>query len=64
MELKDIKTIKEVSELYNIPVITLKKRINLKSFNMIHDVDYKILGDRQSTLLSPSGVLKLTKRGD
>ena len=62
MELKDIKTIKEVSELYNIPVITLKKRINLKSFNMIHDVDYKILGDRQSTLLSPSGVLKLTQK--
>lgn len=65
MTLNDIKTIKDVSEEYNIPVITLKKRLYYKSFGMVEGVDYKNLGRGQSTLLSPSGVAKITaKRED
>lgn len=62
MKLSDIKTLKQISEEYNIPVVTLKKRIKLKSFNMIENEDYKSLGERQATLLSPTGVQKIIKK--
>ena len=61
MQLTDIKTLKEVSDQYGILVITLKKRLKYKKFNMIEDVDYKNLGARQPILLSPSGVAKITR---
>ena len=62
MKLSDIKTLKEISDQYNIPVVTLKKRINYKSFEMIEGIDYKSLGERQATLLSPEGIEKITKK--
>jgi len=61
MKFSDIKTIKEVSMEYKIPVPTLKSRIYLKSFNMIENEDYKKMGERQGILLSPKGVAKITK---
>lgn len=61
MKISDIKTIKEVSLEYNIPVTTLISRINLTSFGMIENVDYKRMGRRQGILLSPKGVQKITK---
>lgn len=61
MDLKDIKTLSDVSKEYDIPVITLKKRLELESYNMIEGVDYKKLGARMPTLLSPSGVNKIVQ---
>ena len=61
MKLSDIKTLKQISDQYNIPVVTLKKRLKLKSFNMIKDEDYRSLGERQATILSPEGVKKILK---
>jgi len=62
MKLSDIKTLKEISEQSGIQTGTLKKRLKLKSFNMIEDEDYKDLGPRQATILSPEGVAKITKK--
>ena len=62
MKLSDTRTIKEISEQYNIKAGTLKKRLKLKSFNMIEGDDYKDLGPRQATILSPSGIEKITKK--
>ena len=62
MKLSDIKTLKEISDEYNIPVVTLKKRISYKSFDMIKGVDYKSLGERQATILSPEGIKKIIKK--
>lgn len=61
MKISDIKTLKEVSLEYKIPTTTLLTRINLKSFGMIKDIDYKKMGARQGVLLSPQGVKKITK---
>ena len=61
MQLTDIKTLKEVSMEYNILVVTLKKRLKYKKFDMVEGVDYKNLGARQPTLLSPGGVAKITR---
>jgi len=61
MKLSDIKTIQEVSLEYNIPVPTLKTRLNLTSFDLIENVDFKRMGKGQGVLLSPSGVKKITK---
>ena len=62
MKLSDIKTLKQISNEHNIPVVTLKKRIKLKSFDMIENEDYRSLGPRQATLLSPEGIEKITKK--
>jgi len=62
MKLSDIKTLKEISDQYNIPVVTLKKRLKLKSFGMIENEDYRSLGERQSMILSPEGVEKLINK--
>lgn len=62
MELKDIKTLQEVSRMYNIPFRTLQSRLEAASFGLIENVDYKKLGKRQPTLLSPSGVEKIIKK--
>lgn len=64
MKLSDIKTLQEVSREYNIPFSTLQTRLSLKSFGLIEGEDYKKLGKRLPTLLSPEGVKKLTKKGD
>lgn len=62
MKLSDIKTLKEISDEYGILVSTLKKRLKYPSFNMIEDEDYKSLGERQATILSPTGIEKITKK--
>ena len=62
MELKDIKTLQEVSRMYNIPFRTLQSRLESASVGLIENVDYKKLGKRQPTLLSPSGVEKIIKK--
>jgi len=59
MELKDIKTLSEVAEQSAISYNTLKSRLKLKSLNLIENVDYKKLGERQATILSPSGIKKI-----
>jgi len=63
MELTDIRTLKEVARDYNIPYQTLQWRLDSKALNMIEGVDYKRLGQRMPTLLSPQGVIKILKGG-
>jgi len=58
MKLKDIKTLTEVSTIYNIPLKTLQSRLQ----RLEEGKEYKRLGKGQSTLLSPAGVLKITKK--
>ncbi|MCB2300422.1 hypothetical protein [Clostridium tagluense] len=62
MKLSDIKTLKEISDQYNIPVVTLKKRVKLKSLGMIENEDYRSLGERQAMILSPEGVKKIISK--
>lgn len=62
MELKDIKTLTEVAEEYNIPPVTLRKRLDYKSYNLIEGIDFKKLGARMPILLSPSGIEKIIKK--
>ena len=61
MDLSKIKTLKQISEQTGIQTGTLKKRLKLKSFNMIEDEDFKSLGERQATLLSPEGIKKILR---
>ncbi len=61
MKLSDIKTLKEVSLEYNIPVTTLKTRLLLLNFGMIENVDYRRMGKGQGVLFSPEGVKKIIK---
>jgi dissimilatory sulfite reductase (desulfoviridin) alpha/beta subunit len=58
IELKDIKTLKEVSEEYKIGVTTLAQRMKLliERKEFIDGKHYKKLGKGQGTLLSPEGV--------
>lgn len=55
MNIKDIKTLSEISEEYNIPVKTLQSRLK----NLDEGIDYKRLGKRLPTILSPNGIRKL-----
>lgn len=64
IKLRDITTIQEVSSLYNVPVSTLKTRLELKNFEMIQDLDFKRMGKGQGTLLTPNGVKKILKSKD
>lgn len=61
MQLKDIKTLTEVSREYNIPFTTLQHRLK----NLKENEDYKGLGKRMPTILTPGGVNKIIRgRGD
>jgi len=62
MKLSDIKTLQEVARDYNISFHTLQTRLSSKSLNMIEGIDYKKLGQRLPTLLSPEGIEKITKK--
>ncbi|WP_026883666.1 hypothetical protein [Clostridium akagii] len=62
MKLNDIKTLQEVARETGIPVRTLQDRLKLKSLNMIEGEDYKKLGLRMPTLLSPEGIEKILKK--
>ncbi|NMF04585.1 hypothetical protein ACUH7Y_09700 [Clostridium beijerinckii] len=57
MELKDIKTIQEVADEYNISRQTLHGRLK----NLQEGIEYRRLGERQPILLSPEGVKKIVK---
>lgn len=59
MKLSDIKTLQEVATENNISVKTLQGRLILKSLNMMEGEDYKKLGERMPTLLSPQGIEKI-----
>ena len=59
MKLSDIKTLQDVARKTGIPVRTLQDRLDLKSLAMIEGKDYKKLGPRLPTLLSPEGVNKI-----
>ena len=58
MKLSDIKKLTEVAEIYDIPIETLRSRLK----NLEKDVDYKILGERQPTLLTPIGIKKIISK--
>lgn len=62
MKLSDIKTLQDIARETGIPVRTLQDRLGLKGFNMIEGEDYRKLGLRQPTLLSPEGVKKILKK--
>lgn len=64
MKLSDIKTLQDIARESGIPVRTLQDRLCLKGFNMIEGEDYRKLGLRQPTLLSPEGVKKILKKTD
>ena len=59
MKLSDIKTLNDIATENNISVKTLQGRLNLKSLDMIEGEDYKKLGKRMPTLLSPQGIEKI-----
>lgn len=61
LTLESVTTLQEVSKAYNIPPTTLRTRLELRSFDMIEGEDYKRLGDRMPTLLSPVGIKKITR---
>ena len=60
MKLKDIKTTKQIALENNIPIRTVHNRI--ESCGLIEGIDYRKLGERQPTLISPSGVKKILKK--
>lgn len=55
MKLTDIKTLKEVSEQYSIPLKTLQSRLQ----HLEEGIEYRRLGKGQSTLLTPKGIEKI-----
>ncbi|MBK5243362.1 hypothetical protein [Clostridium sp.] len=62
MKLSDIKTLQEVSREYNIHFSTLQRRLKSKKLGLIEGKDYKLLGKRLPTLLSPDGIKKIIKK--
>lgn len=62
MKLSDIKTLQEVSREYEISFHTLQTRLESKIMGLIEGEDYRKLGPRQPTLLSPKGVEKIIKK--
>ncbi|HEY5563908.1 MAG TPA: hypothetical protein VIK72_19505 [Clostridiaceae bacterium] len=61
INLKGFKTMREIAEEYDISIDTLRTRLTLESFNLKEEIDYKKLGERMPTLLTPEGVRKITK---
>jgi len=55
LKLSNIKTLTEVSEIYKIPLKTLQSRLK----NLEENIDFKRLGKRQSTILTPEGIKKI-----
>jgi hypothetical protein len=58
MELKDIKTLKEISEEYGIGLKTVSLRLQLliDRNELIDGKDYRKFGKGQATILSPTAV--------
>lgn len=61
MWLEDFKTLREVAEETGIHIKTLQQRLDLPGFNLTEGKDFKRLGDRQPTFLSPVGIRKITQ---
>jgi hypothetical protein len=55
MTIKDIKTLQEVARENNIPFTTLQSRLKYLEENK----DFRKLGKRQATLLTPTGIKKI-----
>lgn len=55
--LSEIKTLVEVSKEYNIPITTLRDRL----IKLTEGVDFKRLGKRLPTLITPTGIEKIIK---
>jgi len=62
MKLSDVKTLQDVSREYNIPFSTLQTRLKNKKLGLIEGNDYKLLGKRLPTLLTPTGIEKIIKK--
>ena len=62
LKLSDIKTLQEVATKSGISKRTLQDRLILKSLSMIEGEDYKKLGPRLPTLLSPEGIVKILSK--
>lgn len=62
MKLSDIKTLQEVAREYNISFHTLQTRLESKALNLVEGDDYKKLGQRLPTLLSPEGIKKMLSK--
>ena len=58
LKLSNIKTLTEVSEIYKIPLKTLQSRLK----NLEENIDFKRLGKRQPTILTPKGIKKIIKK--
>lgn len=57
MQLKDIQFLSDVSKDYGISIFTLQYRLK----NLIEDEDYRKLGKRLPTMLTPGAVEKLVQ---
>jgi len=62
MNLSEIKTLQDVASEYKISVNTLQQRLTAPKSALIENVDYKKLGNRMPTILSPEGVQKIIVR--
>ena len=62
MELKDIYTLKDISKRYDIPLPTLKTRLQSKHRGLKKDIDYRKIGDKNIIIFSPQGVEKMIKK--
>ena len=58
LKLSDIKTLTEVSVQYGIPLKTLQSRLS----QLKEDTEYKRLGKRQATILTPQGIEKIINK--
>lgn len=61
MELRDVKTLKQVAKEADINHNTLYDRLVIKRREMIEGIDFVRLGKRQPILLSPEGIEKLLR---
>ena len=62
MELKDMCTLKDISKRYDIPLTTLKTRLQSKHRGLKKDIDYRKIGDKNIVIFSPQGVQKIVKK--
>lgn len=60
MDLKDIKTLREISKETGLPESTIKARLKSKARGMQEGIHYRRLGPRMPIIFSPEGVERLT----
>lgn len=59
VNLMEVKTLKQISEEYDIRPTTLIYRLNLEAYNLIENIDYRELGNRQPIIFSKEGEKKI-----